>query len=60
MIVIVAGNDGGDVQLVSEDGMRLIAPPGVLEAAGFRHLRTGQRLVVSVDDIGQIVDVRLP
>ncbi len=46
--------------IVAEDGRTVVVPRDLLDAAGLRALRTGQRLVLELDDAGRTIGIRLP
>jgi 2-phospho-L-lactate guanylyltransferase len=59
-LLLTAGNttsDGG-IEALTEDGMHLVIPRGVLASSPFRHLRPGQRVLAEVHD-GRVVRIGL-
>ncbi len=60
MMTMFRGYRDDNALLVDEQGMTIIAPAAHLRAAGLLELRTGQRLVVGVDDEGTVTEVGLP
>lgn len=60
MMTMFRGYRGDDALLVDEEGMTITAPVALLRAAGLLELRTGQRLVVRIDDQGAVTEVGLP
>jgi hypothetical protein len=60
MMTMFRGYRGDDALLVDEEGMTITAPVALLRSAGLLELRTGQRLVVRIDDQGAVTEVGLP
>ncbi len=60
MMVMFRAYRDEDALLVSEDGVTLAVPTSLLQAAGLLSLRTGQRLILTLDDHGSAVAIRLP
>jgi hypothetical protein len=46
--------------LVAEDGAMITVPVALLAAAGLGPLRTGQRLILTLDVQGRPLEIRLP
>ncbi|MEY4136155.1 MAG: hypothetical protein RL205_283 [Actinomycetota bacterium] len=51
---------GDSAAVVTEDGIALTVAREMIAAAGLRDLRTGQRLVLTLDPDGHVVSIRLP
>ena len=50
----------GSARVVTEAGATITLPNALLLSAGLRDLRSGQRLIVSLDADGMPHEVRLP
>jgi hypothetical protein len=49
----------GDVVVILDDGASMRAPADAARAGGFRMLRSGQRVALTLNDDGQVVAISL-